>query len=208
MIRMRDKNLNLKQFNIQLEKVIFQCKLTDELFLRTPVFDSPTRPIDPETVHIIYPKNYRLIRSLCIISWYLPEMLHWRVLLDLSSKTFSHFNRKQQLEIQLLLSSKENMVTYLYRTKRYTGSQLFGNILGNDLRELEETLKFIRKKYRTPQYPIRRRGYKDKGARKLPHQWLPKFDSTLTEIQLKKEKEALLQQKTINRILKLLSERT
>lgn len=206
MIRMRDKNLNLKQFNIQLEKSI-QRKLKNETLLRTPVFVSPTRQIlDDQEFKIIYPRNFRLIRALVILQWYLPENLHWRIYLDLQERSFSNYNRKQQIEIAIFLSSKKNMELYLFRTSRYTGGEIFGNILGNDLSDLCKILKISKKRKSNPIYPIRRRGYKDKGAMRPFHSWLPKEDYDLTRIQLRKEKEKYLLQKTINFILSLIQE--
>lgn len=206
MIRMRDKNLNLKQFNIQLEKSI-QRKLKNETLLRTPVFVSPTRQIlDDQEFKIIYPRSFRLMRSLVILQWYLPENLHWRIYLDLQERTFSNYNRKQQIEIAIFLSSKKNMELYLFRTNRYTGGEIFGNILGNDLSDLCKILKISKKRKSSPVYPIRRRGYKDKGAMRPFHSWLPKEDYDLTRIQLQKEKDKYLQQKTINFILSLIQE--
>lgn len=201
---MRDKNLNQEQFNIQLERKMFQCKLTDDRFLRSPVFVTPTRCIDPEWIGISYPRDFRLIRALVISHWYFPEKLFWRIHLDLQDFSFSQLNKKQRLEINLLLSSKENMEKYLYRTERYSASEIFGNILGNDLKDLEKCLKFRRRKFGPVREPIRRRGYKDKGTRKPSHRWLPDSDFSLTEKQIELEKELLNQHKLVKRILSIL----
>jgi hypothetical protein len=203
---MRDKNLNQKQFNIQLERKIHQGNQFDEKFLTRPVFVTPTRPIDPEEVRIYYPRNFRLIRCLCIVFWYFPENLHWRILLDLKDFSFSHFNKKQRIEIQILLSSKENMEKYLFRTERYSGAEIFGNILGNDLQELNKELRFQRLRPGPPRRTIRRRGYKDKGSRRPDHQWLPREDFSLREKQLSLEKDRYLTIKIIKRILEILRE--
>lgn len=201
---MRDKNLTLKQFNIQLERKIHQGNPFDERFLTRPVFVSPTRPIDPSEVSIRYPRDFRQLRSLCILQWYVPETLHWRMFLDLKDFSFSQLNEKQRIEIQILLSSKEDMISYLYFTERYSGSEIFGNILGNDLTDLKKSMIFKRLKYKRPKRAIRRRGYKDKGSRRPDHRWLPKEDFTFTELQIEKEKRNYQLQTITNRILKTL----
>lgn len=202
---MRDKNLNLNKFNIQLEKnVKSRCKLCDDKFLTRPVFVSPTLPVDPEDVIILYPKSYRLLRVLAISQWYFTEMLHWRIFLDLKDMSLSHLNKKQRLELAILLSSKENMEKYLYRTERYSGSEIFGNILGNDLQDLLKELKFLRKTKKHPRKTIRRRGYKDKGSRRPSHRWLPRFDYSFTEYQNHRDKDKYLLNKLTKRILLIL----
>lgn len=203
---MRDKNLNQIQFNIQLERKIKSSFLTDEKFLTRPVFVTPTRCLDPEEFSISYPRNFRLLRTLSIVQWFFPSSLHWRVFLDLKEKSFSFLNRKQRLEIQILLSSKEDCLKYLYRTERYSGSEIFGNFLGNDLRELEKVLRIKRKRYPKSWKKIQRCEYKDKGSRRPVHLWREKFDYSFTEYQNEKEKENLLLQRTLDRILLIIRE--
>lgn len=204
MIRMRDKNLNLKQFNIQLERNVKKSFLTNDRFLTRPVFVTPTRCIDPTEVKIVYPRDFRLLRILFISHWYYPEVLFWRIHLDLEEFSLSQLNKKQKLELRILLSSKENMEKYLYRTKRYSSSELFGNILGNDLRDLEKFLEFHKIKHSKPRRLVRRRGYKDKGSRRPSHQWKEKYDISFIEYQNELEKENLKLHKLLKRILLIL----
>lgn len=201
---MRDRNLTLNQFNIQLTKALHQSFLLDDKFLTRPVFVTPTRLSDCNQVRIVYPKEFRLLRILCISQWYFPEELHWRVFLDLKDFSFSWLNEKQKLELNVYLSSKENMEKYLFLTERYTAGEIFGNILRNDMRDLEKELKFYSVKLPRPRKAIRRRGYKDKGSRRPDHQWLPRFDLELTRIQNDKEKKTNLLQKTIHSLLLIL----
>lgn len=177
---MRDKNLSLETFSIQLEKTVNRVCQLGHRFPTCTVLDSPTRLLTSEEISISYPKNFRLVRTLSIIQWYLPEDLHWRILLDLQEETFSQFNFKQKVELNILLSSKKNCEYFLYETRRYSSSEIFGNILGNDLRELNKTLKITRKKKRKPLKTIRRRGYKDHGTRRPSDRWLPTDDFSLT----------------------------
>jgi len=202
---MRDKNLSLSQFNIQLEKTIIGKLPTDDWFSRIHVSDTPTCQEILENLEISYPRDFRLLRSLSIAQWYFPEFLHWRVLLDLKEKSFSQLNSKQKIELEILLSSKENMQIYLFETERYSSGEIFGNILGNDLRDLRK-LSIHWKVIKRPLRKTRHRGYRDHGSRRPDHRWLPSFDVTLTEVQLKKEHDSDLLQRTINRILVKLRE--
>lgn len=177
---MRDKNLSLELFSIQLEKTVNRVCQLGHRFPTCTVLDSPTRLLTSEEFSISYPRNFRLMRTLSIVQWYLPEELHWRILLDLQEENFSQFNFKQKVELNILLSSKENCEFFLFETKRYSSNEIFGNILGNDLRELNQVLKISRKRKRKPLKPIRRRGYKDHGTRRPSDRWLPTDDFTLT----------------------------
>jgi hypothetical protein len=196
---MRDKNLTLSQFNIQLEKAIFRGFPLEDQSSRSHVLDTPTRQPSTEVL-IKYPRDYRLLRSLAIAQWYFPESLHWRVFLDLDEMSFSQLNEKQKLEIKLLLTSKEIMETFLYETQRYSPGEIFGNILGNDLKDLQKVFKVSRKSLKSPKKKVRRRGYQDHGSKRPDHLWLPSFDSTLTELMNEKEKKSYLLLRSLDRL--------
>lgn len=198
---MRDKNLTLQQFNIQLSKVIETgFAKNDNWFRRNHVSVSPTRLWSQE-VQVFYPKDFRLLRTLSIIQWWLPDDLHWKVLVDLDQLNFSWLNNKQQLEIAILLSSKEICLYYLWKTKRYSGSEIFGNLLGNDFQDLFRQMKVREIKPKRPKRTIRRRGYRDHGSRKPDHKWLPDSDYTWTEYQNLRERHLELLQRTKHKLL-------
>lgn len=202
---MRDKNLTQSQFNIQLERSI-SSKLHDERLLRTAIANSP-KCLDSDRFQIIYPKDFNGLRALSIAIWNFPELLQWRIRLDLTEKKHSQLNSKQQLEISLLLDSKEMCFFYLYETQRYSARELFGNILGNNLEAALKQLKFKERKIRNPIRIQRHRGYRDKGSLRPYHRWLEKFDSSFTEYQNKIEKENYLHLKTTSRLKQLLTEK-
>lgn len=195
MIRMRDKNLNFIQFEKQVEDFLYRKFLLPEL-LRTAVVITPTFL---EQYFIVYPRKFKEIQGLIVISYYCPESLKWRIWLDLNEMSFSHLNEKQRIEIQILLSSKENMLKYLFLTNRYTSHEIFGNILGEGLK----TLKFLRIYRRSTKivYRLRKRGYDDKGSLRPKEKWLPDSDYTFTNLQNEKEKRSQLRQSVINAIL-------
>lgn len=202
---MRDKNLTLLKFNIQLEKAI-TSQLRGVKLLRTAVSDSP-KCLCNDLVSINYPLDFAGLRALAICQWSFPENLHWRVLLDLREKTFSQLNDKQVLELCILLSSKEICYFYLYETERYSSREIFGNILGNQLKELLNSLKIKEKVLRSPKKKQRHRGYRDKGSRRPDHQWKESFDFSFIEYQNKLEKKRYLQNKNSTILKQLLTEK-
>lgn len=215
---MRDRNqLTLDNFIIQLSKRILNEKFRNFLSKQEEYFSHQSRlwrsdtKIPNSEIRVVIPKDYRLTRSLSIALWFFPENLRYLYLLELESRKFTHFNSKQQLEISILLSSKENCVKYLFLTKRYTGSEIFGNLLGNDLMDLCKVLKIQKKNQQRAQKKVFRRGPKDYGSRRS--------DSTIsiivTEIQkdvfvqLEEERirgRKLLLQQTLHRILLVLED--
>lgn len=195
---MRDKNLNYIQFKEQVSKYLRRELILPEL-LRTAVTDSPTFP---EDLIICYPRKYKELLGLAIVHWYLPDNLKWRIHLDLSERSFSQFNSKQKIEINLMLKNKEIMLKFLYETKRYTSYEIFGNILRTGAKELRG-LKYYSKKT-VIKRPQRKRGYSDKGSLRPREKWLPSFDFTLTALQNEKEKTSIRIYKSIDRITKFL----
>lgn len=198
---MRDKNLNFKQFNIQFEKEL-RRNLTDfsTKFFASNVLDSPNLL---EEFEIIYPHNFRTLRCLCIFQWYFPDILHWRILLDLKERNFAFLNEKQRIEIQLLLNSKETMLTYLFETKRYSLREIFGNVLRNDCKELFQTLS-LKKRTRKIRKTQRRRGYQDHGSRKPAEKWLETYDISFTERMNEIEARRYHLNKLTDRLIKIL----
>jgi hypothetical protein len=211
---MRDRiNLNQAQFNIQLSETINSLLPNYEKFLTRPVFVSPTL-LDQSNFQMIeqkirYPRDFRLLRCLSIVQWYFPEELHYRILLDLEESSFSWLKEEQKVQLSILISSKENMEKFLFETNSCTGSEIFGNYLNNDLKDLMKLLNSSReiKVFDLPSVvkPIRRRGYKDKGSRRPAHRWLAKYDFSFTEYQLQLEEEKLLTQQLIQTFLSSLN---
>jgi hypothetical protein len=108
-----------------------------------------------------------------------------------------------------MLNSKEDMITFLYLTQRYSGNEIFGNLLGNDFRELSRKFKVFWKKYPRPIRKVWRREPKDKGSRRV-NSLGPSFEDDLRRdvfLQLEEEKlirKKILLQTTINRLLSIL----
>jgi hypothetical protein len=195
---MRDKNLTLIQFVEQYEKFVNRKLKLPEL-LRTAVIDSPTFT---EDYKILIPRNFRDLRALVAVHWYFPGSLFWYYHLELKDCKLNHLNFKQKVEINLMLESREIMLYYLYRTKRLTSFEIFGNILGTAIRNTRYLKVFKRSKKIIN--PIRKRGYDDKGSLRLPETWLPDYDFSLTEQQNRKELRSYLTTRKIDSIKKYL----
>lgn len=167
---MRDRNLSFAQFHIQFSEVILrhleQFENRRISFSQELSFEFRPSELHHEPV-VVYPRDFRLLRSLVIVHWYFPENLRYLVHIQLEGESFNWLARKQSLELTILLSSKQNCLKYLYLTERYTGSEIFGNILGNDLKDLCRKMKILRRTYPRPVKKVWRRGPKDKGSRRV-----------------------------------------
>lgn len=170
---MRDRNLNLQQFNIQLTRAVQRQKGFKEKTLLCEKYFSQKCCLwrsDPETPNSVFqvfmPKDFRLLRSLAISHWFMPENLYWLYHIELEEQTFSQLNRKQQIELKILLSSRSNCVKYLFMTQRYSANEIFGNLVGNDLNDLSRVLKLKLKKQAKARKKVFRRGPTDQGTRR------------------------------------------
>lgn len=195
---------SLDQFNIQLMKrstqALREIKLSSE-----PVSDTPTL-LDDSQWTIFYPRDFRLLRSLCIIHWSIPnEFLKWRIHMDLEQMSFSWLNENQKIVLHVLLESYKTCLGYLFLTKEVSRRELFGNILGNDIKELSRRLVLKRKLNRPPIKRVWRRGYRDKGSRVPDHQKKPKYDFSFISEQNLIENRRKITDKTINYLTKYLT---
>lgn len=192
MIQMRDKNLNFIQFSQSVEKQLNKKANHYSKDRRTSVIDSPTLV---ENYDLVLPRKFNEVRNLCVIVHFINEdFLKWKLRLDLENK-ITKFDLKKQLELKLLLSSKEKMLTFLYETNKYSSHEIFGNIIGISLQDLNK-VKFSKRttKVRRTQ---RKRGYDDKGSLRPREKWLECFDWSFTELQNEKERNLNVHLKTI-----------
>lgn len=181
---MRDKNLDFIQFSDQIERYLKKKTYSIEI-LRRAVVDSPTLLSEDFQVKFLFKKLINL-RGLAIISYYLPENLGWKIREYLEERA-RKLNFKDKLKLELLLTSKNNTLLYLYETQEFSSHEIFGNLLGRGLQSLN-TMKILKRKHIVKK-PQRRRGYNDKGSLRSSDRWLPISDSTLTELQNEKEKK-------------------
>lgn len=167
---MRDKNQNYIQFSENISQWIQNNLNPKEIgVLRNPVVDSPTL-LNDEEIRLVYQNNNLLgLRGLALISYYLPEILGWRIRMDLW-KYSRRLSLKDQLKLKLLLNYRESALVYFYETNEFTSHEIFGNILKEGL-ILLQTLKIIGLKIQPVSKPQRRRGYNDKGFQTPDHKW-------------------------------------
>jgi len=200
MIQMRDKNLNFIQFERSVERFISQ-RLTVSKDRRTSVINNPTLL---EKYYLVLPTKYREFRDLCILVHYVPEeVLRFRLLLDLEDKVIKFDSKKQKI-LKILLYSRQICLTYLYETEEYSSHEIFGNILNNGTKVLNN-LQFRRRNTKVVKAQ-RKRGYDDKGSLRPKEKWLPTFDISFTNLQNEKEKKLDLHQKILSYLIKYLIE--
>lgn len=200
MIRMRDKNLNFIQFEQSVEKFI-ATKHSFSKDRRTSVVNSPTLL---EQNNVALPSKFVPLRDLCIIVHFVKEEpLRFRLLLDLEEK-IGKFDLRKQRELKLLLYSKNVMLKYLFKTKKYSSSEIFGNLIFNGLKVLQSLQ--IRRKSTKVIKAQRKRGYDDKGSLRPREKWLECYDYSFTERQNEQEKKQNLHQKSTTFIIKYLKE--
>jgi len=197
---MRDKNQTTYLiFAEQIENFIKKKLQTIEI-LRTAVVDNPT--LLEEVLFCNFPRKIINIRGLCILIHYIEsESLRFKFLFDIE-EGIKRYSLKEQLELKILLSSKENCLKFLFLTERYSSHEIFGNLINEGIKSLK-IIKFRRKIYKINK-PQRKRGYHDKGSLRSPDRWLPSYDYTLTELQNQKEYETNLHLKTLKFLIKYL----
>lgn len=171
MIRMRDKNQTYIQFRKSVSHRLEVLLDPNEIgILRNHVVDSPTFRDGNFTIKFLW-KNLRALKGLALISYYVPENLGWYIRLELLEYS-RKLDLENQLQLKLLLDSKDSSLTYFYDSKEISSHDFFGNILREGAKCLK-TLKIIppNKKVKKPK---RKRGYHDHGSRTPDHKWIEK----------------------------------
>lgn len=150
-----------------------------------------------ENLSFFYLKDLTLTDfvRLAIVSWYIPETVGIVLRLDLEQK-LQHFSLEDRTILEIVLSSKAEMLLFLQQTRLWHSRDFFGNILGTTVNLARFfRLSPLRRKVKRPQ---RKRGYDDKGSRVSEDRWLPKFDFTFTNLQNEIESKKESHQDTIN----------
>lgn len=181
---------DLQVFEVELEENISSF-LEVTKFLSTTVLVRPTLQERFENKVLIRTKNLQLLEFLCVIVWFMKDKVPQCLLLlelrdlvdDLSNKDIEKYSY-----LKLLLKSKVQTILWLQETTKYSTNEYFG-ILGQDViqRKLQNSVKFAFRTNSAVKKPQRRRGYKDKGSRKPPHEQGRTF--VLAELQREIEAE-------------------
>lgn len=175
---MRDRNFKSTNFITQLDNQTEKVHKYGQ-DLRKQVVDNPNF-LTSEIVISNFPKKLQDLEGLAILSWYIPNEIGILLRLDLEEK-IKYLSTEDQVVINILLSSKPEMLIFLTETTLWSSRDFFGNILRKGEQALLH-LKFKKKNW-TVTIPQRKRGYHDHGSLKPYHKWKPTSDWSLTEEQ-------------------------
>jgi hypothetical protein len=191
---LRDKDFNpqafLSQFERKLNELLERSRFSSELqSLYTPTSEQKRW----ENSFLIKTRNLNEILFLGIFSWYLPGDLGMILRMDIEEKIK---DKDDYWFVNLVLQSKVTCHLFLINTTLFHTRDFFGNFLTEEFLEklrLHCRPKFKKKK--KPTYPIRRRGYKDKGSLGNAT-FSPKFIN-LNKEERELEEESKLQEDTL-----------
>jgi len=151
---------------------------------RLPVPVNPTLPLTKlDYDGFKFSKKEKDLALLILISWYSEYFEPFREYLRYEIEVYLYKHCLFPYLAASLVSQKAALILIIVFVFR-TPQELFGNALRpeNIKRVLSLTsLRFL--KTVEPRYPIRRRGYKDKGSMRPAEAWLPKFDLSFIELQ-------------------------
>lgn len=152
---------------------------------RLPVPVSPTLPLTQlDYDGFKFSKKEKDLALLILISWYSEYFEPFREYLRYEIEVYLYKHCLFPYLAASLVSKKAALILILCFVFR-TPQELFGNALSpeNIKRLLSQTsLRYLRSV--VPRYPIRRRGYKDKGSMRPAEAWLPRYDLSFIELQL------------------------
>lgn len=138
------------------------------------------------------PRTWKEYLRLILVHWYLPDESRTLVHVELEEIKYKFGTEKSSIA-HMLLNSEPEMIIYLLETSHIFRNprEFFGFILmKQDLSEYHFRILRPRKAKET----IRRRGYKDKGSRRLPHELHGETFQDFTKEQNRIEEERELQE--------------
>jgi hypothetical protein len=212
---MYDKNLTLSQFNIQLSRNLNPTGITE--FCQERIKSLQTESLatsDPSAIqqqwNRRYPKDFFSLRTLIVAHYFIEDpLIRFGIKVDLEELSLRHLNRKQQIELKVLLSSKDICLRYLLKTKRYHSNQIFGAFSEKAAKMAFSKIREYQVSQKPPARKVWRRGYRDgKSIHKLPHQQVTNYALT-TEASVamnRLEQRNLIFQRTTSYLIKHLSE--
>lgn len=153
--------------------------------LASDVLVSPT--LRNDQILLRRPKTWRQYLRLLMVHWYLPEEIRPLVHLELEELE-NKYGIDKNIVAHTILESEPKMILYILESNLFkTERELFGFV---HMHFQFEKYHFFVLRARKPRRLVRRRGYKDHGSRRLPHeQHEAKFDYSFTEEQNRIEAE-------------------
>lgn len=138
-------------------------------------------------LHFPVPHSWKEYCFLIMVHWYLPDDLS--ALIDIELQRFeSKFGIDKRIQAHCILKSKTEMLTYLLESNAIfkTEREAFGSIL----RPFEWNRWILtRRRRRKPKKKIFRRGYNDKGSKRLLHERHSDFAFGYQDTELQNEIE-------------------
>jgi hypothetical protein len=153
--------------------------------LRSNVLVSPT--LRNDQFFLRRPKKWKQYLRLLMVHWYLPEESFALVHLELEELE-NKFGTENSIIAHMMLNSEPEMILYILESNVFKNERaLFGYI--QEPFRFQDYYFFLYRPRRAKR-AVRRRGYKDHGSRRLPHQQHEaKYDHSFTEHQNQIEEE-------------------
>jgi len=202
-VPMRDRNISKLVLDEQLSKSFEKVPKRTVLLLESEVVDSSNfhRGL---TVFRLRSLDFSEKVFLAIASWYLPESIGIILRLDLE-ESFRQNSLEDQVVLRTLVFNKSSCLEFLLETTLWHSRDFFGNIVSKEnLTRKFPSLLSLAPLHRKVKKLLRKRGYNDHGSRVPDHRWKPKFDYSLTELQLSIEIDRKVAQDTLDFIRGLL----
>lgn len=178
-------SLSINDFLDSLEKILMSYS---EKFLRTSALVDPNFLERYENNIQVNTRNADDLAVLAIWSYYLDTEIG--ILLRFELKEIIENNSDLDF-LEFLLEGKYEMIQYLLQTSKWHTRDFFGNLVTkNRLTRLSKICRFRRRLTGKPQRLVRRRGYKDKGSLKFPHEYHSFSTGTRAMKTLEEERES------------------
>lgn len=184
---MRDIELDSSAFRSQVSLL---SQETSEKFLTGAALVSPKRSkyyISEVEGLKVHSRSKKDLLALAIISWWLEDSIRFYLQEELY---FLSINNSDLIEVRLCLTSKSGMLNFLEDTTLYHSRDLFGNILPTSYEKQVRLANLVSVRYGPTSLPkrvIRRRGYKDHGSRRFPHEVHDLSSGKLAQIKYEEE---------------------
>lgn len=169
----------------ELRKVLHSQAEEWSKVLRSNVLATST--LRNDQIFLKRPRKWKQYLRLIMVHWYLPD--ESRVLVHLELEELENkFGTENSIIAHMMLNSEPEMILYILESNVFNNERaLFGYI--NEPFKYRDFYFYIHRP-RKAKRTVRRRGYKDHGSRRLPHeQHEAKYDYSFTELQNQIEEE-------------------
>jgi hypothetical protein len=133
------------------------------------------------------PKRWKQYLRLLMVHWYLPKESFALVHLELEELE-NKFGTENSIIAHMMLNSEPEMILYILESNVFNNERALFGYIQEPFRF--QDYHFFLYRPRRAKRAVRRRGYKDHGSRRLPHQQHEaKYDHSFTEHQNQIEEE-------------------